>query len=118
MVCSLVRSVADEAAVVASVCRIVLATLEPTDVTLVGDDSVTVAITLAVVVFTDSVPMLTVNFGAFELDVGCEGDVSSSVDAMVEEEVVEEVDDDDGGVGIGVVDGVVSVSNSSGFCDG
>lgn len=106
-----------------SVSRTVFAALELTDVAELDDDLVTVATTLAVVVSTDSVPMLTVNFGAFELDVGCEGDVSSSVDAMVEEEVVEEVDDDDGddedgGVGIGVVDDAISVSNSSGFCDG
>lgn len=117
MVCSLVRSAVDEAAVDSSVSRTVFAALELTDVAEVDDDLVTVATTLAVVVSTDSVPMLTVNFGAFELDVGCEGDVSSSVDAMVEE-VDDDDDDEDGGVGIGVVDDAISVSNSSGFCDG
>lgn len=116
MLISLVRSVADVAAVVASVSRTLFAALEPTDVAVVDDRSVAAVATLAVVVTADCVPRLTVSFGAVELDAGCEGDVSSSVDAMAEEEVVEEVDVDDDDVGAGVVGDTFSVTNSSGLC--
>lgn len=101
---------------VASVSRTLFAVLEPTDVAVVDDNSVTAVATLAVVVTTDSVPILTVSFGAVELDAGCDDDVSSSVDAMVEEEVVEKVDVDDDDVG--VVEDTFSVTNSSGLCYG
>lgn len=124
MVNSLIRSVVDVAAVVTSVFT---AAFEPIDVAVVDNVvsvAVVVTITLAVVVSTMSVPKLTVNFGAIELDVGCDGDVNSSVDAIAEEEeevVVEEVDDvDDDDDDVGVVvdddDDAISVTISSELC--
>lgn len=111
----MIRCVVDVVGVVASVSRTVFAVLEPIDVAVVDDDSVTTAV-FAIVVSTDSVSRLTVSFGAVELDVGCDGDVSCSVDAMVEEEVVDDGDDDGGAVA--VVDDAFSVTNSSELCYG
>lgn len=116
MLISLVRSVADVAAVVASLSRTLFVALEPTELAVDGDNSVAAAATLAVVVTTVCVPRLTVSFGAVGLVAGCEGDVSSSIDAMAEDEVVEEVDADDDDVGVGVVEDSFSVTNSSGLC--
>lgn len=120
VVTSLVRSVVDVAAVVASVLRTVFTTLEPIDVAVVDDDSVaTTMATLVVGVSTNS--GFTLIFGAVELDVDCEGDLGSSVVAMVEEELIKEVDDDDDeddddGCDDDVVGDAFSVTNSSGLC--
>lgn len=114
------------AAMVDSVSRTIFAVLEPTDVAVADDDSVAavailvVFVVVVVVVVGSTNSWLTVNFGAVELDVCCEGDVNCSVDAMVKE-VVEEADDDDedddddgcGGCG-GVVWDTFSVAYSSG----
>lgn len=119
---SVVRSVVDVAVMVVSVSRTVFAALEPTDVAVADDDSAVTTLAVVVVVVGSTNSWVTVNFGAVEPDVCCEGDVNCSVDAMVEEEIVEEVDDDDdeddddgcGGCGGGVVWDAFSVTYSSG----